>query len=278
MSTLVKKSSGDLVEFDEQKLRNSLLRSGANDTAVEEVVNEVKLILKEGLSTKEIYKTAFSFLKKSSRPSAARYKLKKAILELGPSGYPFERFIAEILKYQGFKTEVGVQVKGHCVTHELDVVAEKKEHHFMVECKFHNTFNRHCDVKVPLYINARFEDIEKQYLKDESHDHKFHQGWIFTNTRFTSDAIQYGNCVGLKLVSWDYPKQGSLTERIDLAGLHPISCITGLNKREKEKLLLNGIVLCRHLCEQPAILDELGVNINRKKSILKEAEGICEGA
>src|SRR5690554_2263453 len=159
------KASGDIVDFDEDKLRRSMRNAGANEQAIEEVITAVNEILVDGITTKEIYQKAFSLLKKRSSAAAGRYKLKKAILELGPSGYPFEKFVAEILKYQGFQTEVGVYVSGHCVDHEVDVVAEKDQHYYMIECKFHNTFNRHCDVKVPLYINSRFEDIEKEYLK-----------------------------------------------------------------------------------------------------------------
>lgn len=276
MPVQVKKASGDIVDFNEEKLRRSMRNAGASDEAIDEVIRAVNEILEDGITTKIIYQKAFALLKKKSTATAGRYKLKKAILELGPSGYPFESFVAEILKYQGFRTEVGVYVPGHCVEHEVDVVAEKDHHHYMVECKFHNTFNRHCDVKVPLYINSRFDDIEKEYLKDEKHKKKFHQGWIFTNTRFTSDAIQYGNCAGLKLVGWDFPKRGSLKERINIAGLHPISCLTTLNKKEKESLFEAGIVLCRNLCENNEVLNRLGLSENRKHKILKEAEAICE--
>ena len=161
MPVQVKKASGDIVDFNEEKLRRSMRNAGASDEAIDEVIRAVNEILEDGISTKVIYQKAFALLKKKSSATAGRYKLKKAILELGPSGYPFENFVAEILKYQGFRTEVGVYVAGHCVEHEVDVVATKDHHHYMVECKFHNTFNRHCDVKVPLYINSRFDDIEK---------------------------------------------------------------------------------------------------------------------
>lgn len=275
MPIQVKKASGDIVDFDEEKLRRSMRNAGANDEDIDEVIRAVGEILVEGVSTKVIYQKAFALLKKRSNATAARYKLKKAILELGPSGYPFEKFVAEILNYQGFKTDVGVYVQGHCVQHEVDIVAEKYQHHYMVECKFHNTFNRHCDVKVPLYINSRFEDIEKEYLKEEKHTQKFHQGWIFTNTRFTSDAIQYGNCAGLKLVGWDFPKSGSLKERINIAGLHPISCLTTISKKEKEVLLSEGVVLCKQLCKRSKLIDLLAMNEDKKKKVLKEAEEVC---
>jgi hypothetical protein len=84
-------------------------------------------------------------------------------MELGPSGFPFEKYVAEILKYQGYRVEVGVIVEGFCVKHEVDIIAEKEAKHFMIECKFHNQPGTFCDVKIPLYINSRFLDIEKMW-------------------------------------------------------------------------------------------------------------------
>ncbi len=269
------KMTGEKEEFDQSKLKHSLERSGASDVVIQQVIDEVEVSLYEGISTKEIYKTAFALLRRSNRPTAARYKLKKAIMELGPTGFPFEKFVGEILNYQGFRTRVGVTVKGHCVNHEVDVIAEKEQKHFMVECKFHSDQGRHCNVKIPLYIQSRFIDVEKQWSKKDGHDTKFHQGWIFTNTRFTTDAIQYGNCVGLMLVGWDYPKKGSLKERIDVSGLHPITCLTTITKNEKQQLLEKDKVLCMELCNQPELLKSIGISEKRHKNILKEAHELC---
>src|SRR5690606_6702976 len=149
------------------------------------------------------------------------------------SGYPFEKYVGEILKHEGYKTRVGQIVQGHCVQHEVDVIASKDDQHFMVECKFHSDQVRKCDVKIPLYIHSRFLDVEKAWEQRPGHGHKFHQGWVMTNPRFTTDATQYGTCAGLNLVSWDFPKKGSLRERIDGSGLHPITCLTTLTKKEK---------------------------------------------
>jgi len=269
------KMNGEKAKFDQSKLRTSLERSGANNLVVQKVIDEVKALLYEGMTTKEIYKTAFKLLRKSSRPTAAKYKLKNAILELGPTGFPFEKFVGKILEYENFKTKVGVIVKGHCVNHEVDVVAKKENKHFMVECKFHSEQGRKCNVKIPLYIQSRFIDVEKQWSKKDGHETKFHQGWIYTNTRFTSDAIRYGTCAGLMLVGWDYPKVDSLKERIDLSGLYPITSLTTLTKDEKQKLLSKENVLCMELCNQPELLKSIGVSQRRQKNILSEAHQLC---
>lgn len=272
----ITKASGESVDFDDSKLQASLSRSGADKESIKKIISEVSQKLYDGMTTKEIYKLAFSMLRKQSYPTAARYKLKQAIYELGPSGFPFEHYVSEVLKQDGFKTKVGVIVKGHCVDHEVDVIAEKGDEHFMVECKFHREQGRNCDVKIPLYIQSRFIDIKKSWTNIPGHQFKFHQGWIFTNTRFTADAIQYATCSALKLVSWDYPKDTSLRDRINKNGLHPVTCLTTLTKMEKSKLLDKGKVLCMNLCDQPKLLDSIGIAKIRQKKILLEANEVCK--
>lgn len=271
----VEKASGDLVPFDIEKLRDSLFRSGANDVIVEEIIDQINSELFEGMTTKEIYNRAFGLLKRTSKASAAKYKLKKALHELGPSGYPFEDFVAEILKFQGYKVRVGEIIRGHCVQHEVDVIAEKEGEYLIVECKFHQHQDRFCDVKVPLYIHSRYNDIVRALSANGNLKGKSPEGWIVTNTRFTSDAIQYGTCSNLKLIGWDFPKRGNLKERIDISGLHPITCLTTLTKREKDVLLERELVLCREMINAEDILKELRISEQRISNIINEAIDVC---
>lgn len=272
----ITKASGEQALYEPGKLRYSLEKAGAAEEAISSIMAEIETMLYPGISTKKIYRRAYSLLRKTSSHLAAKYKLKKAIQELGPSGFPFEKFIGQILKHEGYRVQVGQIVRGHCVQHEVDVIVEKDDRHFMVECKFHGDQLRKCDVKVPLYIHSRFLDVEKAWRQKPGHGQKFHQGWIVTNTRFTTDAVQYGSCTGLNLVSWNYPKKDSLKERIDRSGLHPLTCLTSLTKYEKQKLLDTGIVLCRELCENEYLLEKVGVKKPRAQKVLKEARLICE--
>ena len=272
---LIKKASGEIESFQAGKLKASLLKAGATTELAELIVNQVEETFKDVVETKRIYRMAFGLLKKHSNQLAGRYHLKRAIMDLGPSGYPFEKYVAALLNAQGYQTQVGIMIRGKCITHEVDVVAEKTDQHFMVECKFHNHPGTKSDVKVPLYIRSRFEDVRHSWVQLPGHKAKFHQGWVVTNTRFTQDAIDYGKCSGLKLIGWDYPANGSLNERINLAGLHPLTCITGLSKVEKKTLLKAGVVLCRELCEQPELLYPLDMSPRKIKAVLKEAHGIC---
>lgn len=269
------KASGKEATFKIEKLIASLRKAGASEELATHIAIDIKKALFEGMTTKEIYRKAFTQLRKHSRPTAARYKLKKAIMELGETGYPFEKFVAALLASEGYKTQVGIIVQGHCVSHEVDVIAQNDYHHFMCECKFHNQQGRYCSVKIPLYIQSRFQDVERAWKKKQGHETKFHQGWIFTNTRFSTDAMQYGKCIGLKLISWDYPKNEGIKDRVDRSGIHPLTCLTTLTSREKQALIELDKILCMDLCINPNLLQKIDVSEKRHQKILDEATDLC---
>ena len=269
------KSSGLKDKFSLHKLENSLIKSGADPTTIKQIVQTVLEELYPGISTKEIYNRAFSMLKKKKGIYASKYKLKKAIYELGPSGFPFENFVGTLLHYSGYKIKLRKILEGACVKHEVDIIARKNERNILVECKFHNEVGKTCNVKVPLYIHSRYQDI-LEYSKSKNTSSEYPtEAWLVTNTRFTLDAITFGNCVNLYLLSWDYPKGNSLKERIDRLALYPITASTLLSEREKQFLLSRDIVLMRQLIKDVFYLDHLGVSEIRKTKIKKEIQSLC---
>ena len=268
------KSSGKRVSFSLGKLKGSLRKSGASDKIINQIVNTVRDELYQGISTKEIYNRAFALLKRKKSVFASKYKLKRAIYELGPTGFPFEKFIGAILQYSGYKIEIGQILKGKCVTHEVDFIAKKNGEHIIGECKFHSDSANNCNVKIPLYIHSRYQDIVSFY-KENFNNNTPNEGWVVTNTRFTTDALAFGECMGLYMLSWDYPKDNGLKERIDRLGLYPITVSTLLTNREKQFLLSRDIVLCRQLASDVFYLDHLGIKEKRKKRILQEINQLC---
>ncbi len=268
----IEKSSGEGEKFSISKLHNSLKRSGADKTTISKILNIVRDELYQGISTKEIYNRAFALLKKSKPISASKYKLKKAIYELGPTGFPFEKFIGALLEYSGYSIQIGGTLQGKCVTHEVDVIAKKKEEYIVAECKFHSDRSKKCDVKVPLYIHSRYQDILFNYKNSKNCPNK---GWVVTNTQFTKDALVYGKCSGLHLLSWDYPLENGLKDRIDRLRLYPVTVSTLLTIREKQFLLSRDIVLLRQLLKDDFYLDHLGISEKRKEKIFEEINMLC---
>ena len=268
------KNSGELESFDESKLRSSLLRSGASNATVDMVMNQLGVYLYDGISSHRVYKKAYSILGKISMKDAGKYRLKKAIMELGPTGYPFEHFVGAIIETQGYNVKVGQLIDGKCVTHEVDVVAENDKKIIVVECKYHRTGSTKSDVKIPLYIRSRFNDIYDKWSKDGTLNGRKLEGWLVTNTRFTSDAEKYGKCSGLVLKSWNYPYNSSLKDMIDQAGLHPITSLKTLSRSDKKQIIAQDIILCKEITEQSLLKSNIKPSkINR---ILAEARVLTE--
>lgn len=273
---IVTKASGIQVNFNQEKLRQSLKNAGAVEEQIEHVIKEITPQLYNGIPTKDIYRWAFKLLKNSSRHIAAKYHLKNAILELGPSGFPFERFIGELFKSRAYKIKVGKIENGTCVTHEVDVIASNEKEHLLIECKFHNQQGKLCDVKVPLYIHSRFNDVRSNWILIPEIKVKKIEGWVVTNTRFSEDAQQYGKCANLQLLGWDYPSSKGLKDLIDDNFLYPLTCLTSLNKTEKEKLLEKEIVLCEDLLSRKSTLKSIGLSDKRISTLMNEIENMKE--
>ncbi|MEJ2005659.1 MAG: ATP cone domain-containing protein, partial [Cyclobacteriaceae bacterium] len=214
------KASGDEVPFEVSKLENSLKRAGADDLLADEIAERIQNEMVDGMTTKEIYKRAFRYLKKHQHGMAGRYSLKHAIMELGPAGYPFEKFIARLLEYEGYHTETNLILKGSCIAHEVDVRAVSTERVIFIECKYHKDQGRKSDVKTALYFHSRFRDLAEGAGKNFPEDK---EGWLVTNTRFSLDAMTYGQCMGISLISWNYPKKQALKDIVEKSGLHPIT-------------------------------------------------------
>lgn len=268
----VEKSSSEMELFSKKKLALSLERSGATREEIETILDKISVDIYDGISSKEIYKKAFSFLKKVNNTSASKYSLKRAIFDLGPTGFPFERLVATLLREKGFKTKVGVILNGACVTHEIDVLAEKEGSVYAIECKFHSDANAVSNVKIPLYINSRFLDIQKQWNTNSKNTTHLKQGWLVTNTRFTIDAINYAKCVGLTLLSWDYPLNNGIKDNIDSFDLYPITTLINLSKDEKTTLISKDIILVKELYENKIVLEKMQITSDRIVKILNEVK------
>ncbi len=271
----VVKYSGNIVDFEIDKLKRSLLKSGASSIVVADILNKIQSQIYDGITTKKIYKMAFSLLKKASNSHAARYNLRAAIELLGPDGFFFEKFIARLFISENYEAKTNLILQGKCIPHEIDVAIKKENQIAMIECKFHGKRDTVSDVKVPMYILSRFND-----LKDEKHsiftkNDIITKCWIVTNNRFTSDATVFGNCIGINLLSWDYPKNNNLRSKIDSQQLYPVTCLTTLSLTEKDKLLILEIILATEIENNIESLERIGLSPNRIKNVLKEVSELC---
>ena len=269
----VKKASGEEELFSFHKLRNSLIKSKATTEEADRIVNVLQNKIYQGISTKKIYSMAFRMLKKHAPHIASRYNLKRGLMELGPSGFPFERYISELFKIDGYKTEVGIILNGKCVSHEIDIICKKETSFMLMECKYKNIAGVSIDVKIPLYINSRFQDLLDNNLLQKPFTN--FKGWIVTNSRFTDDALAFGKCKNIEMLGWDHPFNNSLKDIIDKTGLYPLTCLTTLSDEEKKWLLEKEIILAKDIENHQKLLVKAGINSARIKTILDESTKLC---
>ncbi|GCD78034.1 hypothetical protein JCM31826_15160 [Thermaurantimonas aggregans] len=264
----IRKQDGSTQPFDTEKFIYSLVKSGLSNEAAQELAEDVLQRTKPYESTRDLKRRTHSLLYRKHPDAACRYRLKDALMKLGPTGYPFEHLMAQVLAKQGFKTQVGQQLKGKCVQHEVDVIAVANDTVLLMECKYHNQPHVKSDVKVPLYVKARFDDLRHLYP-----DKKLIYS-VACNTRFSDDALMYGQCAGIQMISWKHPAHNSLNYLLDHFKVYPISVLRWLHRSELEVLFENAIYTTRDLVRSSEILFNFVKDPLRRKRILDEAAAL----
>jgi hypothetical protein len=268
------KADGSSEIFDPERLRVSLERSGAGAHAATRIANAITSTVTPGASSKEIYTRAFALLRKEARPVAARYALRRALLELGPTGHPFEDFMSHLYRKEGWQVETRKIIQGKCVPHEVDFYASHPEQNIFLaaELKYHNDPGYKTDLKVALYVKSRFDDI---FACDPTvRACPIDRGLLVTNTKFTSEAIVYAECAGVELLGWGYPADNNLFMRMSRASVYPITTLTGLSHAEKRLLIEQGVIAVDDIVRDRRMLDVLHLSSERVGELLAEAEGL----
>ncbi|MRT92753.1 restriction endonuclease [Ancylomarina sp. 16SWW S1-10-2] len=272
---LIRKASGDDEYFDVKKLERSLHNAGAEELIIWKIIDDIQKWIYSGVTTKQIYSRAFKILRHDKAHTAMRYKLKEAIIALGPTGYPFEQFIGQIFKHENYDIEVGIVVDGYSITHEMDVIATKDQVQNLMECKYHKDQGKQVSIQVPLYVHSRVNDIVRKREKMEEYKNLTFKAWVVTNTRFSDDSIQYGKCNDLELLAWNYPENKGLKHLVESMKLYPVTILQRLTKKGKKLLIDKGIVTCAQLLKDLSLIEELSLTENKKKALIRELKSIC---
>ncbi len=275
MTNFVKKRDGRMVKFKPELLCRSLVRSGAKEDVAKKITNEISNKIKDLKTTENIYKEAFDKLEKVFKPASMKYSIKKSIFKFGPTGFVFEKFVAVIFRRLGYEVETNVHIDGCCSKHEVDVYAKKKER-IAMEIKFHNRISGKTDIKTALYVWARFQDLQFKNKKKLFNKKKVDTGILVTNTRFTISAINYANCVGMKLLSWNTPKENNLYDMIKKVEAHPITCLPSVSKADIKRFYQKDIIVCSDLLKYKQDKKKLGVSPSKANQLFDEAEMLCK--
>lgn len=267
----VYKSHGGTENFSKQKLFRSLKRSGLSQSQCRRITDKVARELYEGVRTKDIYRRTLQLVKAASPVAAVRYSLKKAILELGPTGHHFEIFVSRYFQELGYAVQTCRTFKGLYVSHEVDVVATKDGKKYFVECKFHNRLGIKNDIKIALYVKARWDDLKA------GPEGKDLAGFILaSNTAFSSDALTYSVGTGLQLLGVNAPLERSFLEEIKALHLYPVTSLKRLSKMIRNELLAKNIVLARDLIGEKSLLLRMGMSADEFQTLLHEIESLKE--
>ncbi len=264
---LITKASGEKVQFNRKKYEESLQRVGLTVAEAKEISNQVYQDLYPQIPSNKIYQKTKQVLQKKNKLYAAKYSLKRAVMSLGPGGYFFERYMAAVLRAYGYQTKYNQFIYGKCVEHEVDIIAQRDGKKYMIECKYHNNGGRKSDLKVILYVQARFLDLKER--------HKFNEAVLITNTTFTSEAIKYARCMGIKVIGWRYPRgQESLEHYIESKKLYPVTVLTSLNKYLNKRFREENIVLATDLLKFTAesLAKRFRIKISLASRLISEAE------
>ena len=277
MAVPVIKASGEAENFDARKLADSLVRSGAPESVARDIAEKVSQQVVPSLHTKHIFRMAKKMLRQYNRVSGMRYSIKRAIYSLGPTGYPFEKYVARILKAYGYSVEVNRVIKGYCVSHEVDVLASIDDRRCLIECKHHANGEKPADVKIALYVHSRFNDIKKAFEVSEHLNSHLHEGWLVTNTRCSADAVKYAECVGMKIISWRYPEKGSLESLIEAKRLYPVTILPAATRNSVQTLTTRDIILADDIAgmELQEFIERSGLDRPAATSIKREADELC---
>lgn len=245
----VVKKTGEQETYNSQKLCTSIERAGVNSEQAQRICVEVEKNLKPGASTTKIFRETLRQLVKEDIEISARYTLRRAIDDLGPTGFLFEQFVEALLQAHGYTTERGIMMQGECVEHEVDVFAHKGSLTYIVEAKYRNEHNIKTHIDQVMYADARLMDIQRRVSAEEvsSQAKEKYIMWVITNTKFTEKAIQYATCRDIKLVGWNYPKKENLEDMITSKKMYPITVLPSLTRSARDQFAQHNMILAQDI-------------------------------
>jgi len=261
---------GEKEPFSAEKVYKSAKRAGASSALAKEISQEIKKIVYPGIQTREIFLRVKQLLRRKDKKASYRFDLKRAMAKMGPSGFPFEKFIGEIFSFNGFKTKLNQSIKGKYAIHEVDFVAKKNDFLYIGECKFRHHRGERIDLSVILAFSAKFQDIEKgNHFKGSDT-----KAVIVTNAKFSSQAKNYAKGMDIELLGWNYPKNKGLEKLIEQHQLYPITILPSFKGFLIDVFSKRRTMLARDILQTDLISLAKNLNIREKKllPIVQEAK------
>jgi len=257
--------NGEKEPFSFQKVYNSARRVGASKELAQDIAQVIKKQAYPGIKTSEIFSKVRKMLNSKTPKAALKFNLKKGIKKLGPTGFPFEKFIGEILKKLGYDVKINQYIPGHCIrSYEIDFIAHKKNTIYLGECKYRNLPGEKVHSKDALANYARFLDIcNSPFFKSKEKEGFKVKTMMVTNTKFTQKTLDYFECIGINALGWRYPRTKGLEYLIENNKFYPITILPGLNSYLADFFVSEKMMLAQ---------DILNIDIKKLSKKLKVPE------
>ena len=262
--------------FSLEKIYQSAKRAGASSSLASKIVESVRQSAYPGIKTSKIFEMVRKMLHKEDFQTSIKFSLKKAIKKLGPTGFPFEKYIGAIFEDLGYQVKLNQHPQGLCISYEIDFIAQKEKTLYIGECKYRNLPKEesiHSTIALANY--ARFMDLKDgKFLNQKKFANFEIKSILVTNARFSLDAINFSHCRGVELLGWRYPKNRGLEYFIESKNLYPITILPSLNSHLAHIFVSKDMMLVKDLFKIniQKFSKENRIPLNNLESLLKEAK------
>jgi len=267
--------AGQKEPFSWKKVFSSAQRAGASKESATKIADEISLLVYPGISTALIYEEVLKRLRKNEPRAGIRFPLKKAIQRLGPTGFPFEKYVGALFENQGWQVFLNQHLKGYCLTYEIDFLAQKEKELFIGECKFRHALAKQ---KIPSEIilenYAKFLDLKKgELFKTPTFFQKEISFILVTDAKFTYRSQKFARCYRLELLGWRYPQERGLEYLIESQNLYPITILPSLDDDLACQCFEEKIILVKDLLKKwPDFTRKAKIPPKKAAAIFEEAQ------
>jgi len=279
-SLYVINSRGDKELFSLQKVYRSARWAGASKELSRKIAKVIEKEVYSGIRTSEIFKKVKRLLRQKTPRVALRFNLKEGMRKLGPTGFPFEKFIGEIFRKLGFKVGINQHLPGSCLRdYEIDFLAEKGNLIYVGECKYRNFPGERVHSKDALASYARFLDIlNGPFFKTKKYRNFKIKTILVTNTKFTNRAKNYSDCVDIETLGWKVPRNKGLEYLIEKEKLYPVTILPSLNKYLKDIFVFEKMMLVEDVLkvDPQKFSKRFKISVKYLYPLIKEAKTLLE--
>jgi len=266
-------AKGEKELFSKAKVYRSLIKTGVKANIAKVICKEIEKVVYSGMKTSEIFKKVRQLLKRYSPQTALKYNLREGMRKLGPTGFPFEKYVGRILESLGFKVKLNQRLDGKCFKgYEIDFIAQNK-YFYIGECKYHQFIGKRVHLPTILAFKAKFTDLKKKDLKN-----KRAIPILVTNTKFSNNSIKFSKCAGIKLLGWKYPEKQGLEDLIAQKNLYPVTVLS-IKKDLLDILVSEKLMLAQDLLKIDSFkfCKKYKIKIERFNRIIKQARILLYG-